>query len=111
MFIGRNFELAELNRLYDTDTFQFAVIYGRRRIGKTTIINEFIKDKEVIYFTGVESNEKQNLANFSRSIIEYETGQEAELIYPSFQSAFEQVFRLAQDRRLVLVIDEYHYVA
>ena len=38
MFIGRNFELAELNRLYDTDTFQFAVIYGRRRIGKTTII-------------------------------------------------------------------------
>ena len=29
MFIGRNFELAELNRLYDTDTFQFAVIYGR----------------------------------------------------------------------------------
>ena len=28
MFIGRNFELAELNRLYDTDTFQFAVIYG-----------------------------------------------------------------------------------
>lgn len=111
MFIGRNFELAELNRLYDTDTFQFAVIYGRRRIGKTTIINEFIKDKEVIYFTGVESNEKQNLANFSRSIIEYETGQEAELIYPSFQSAFEQVFRLAQDRRLVLVIDEYPYVA
>lgn len=111
MFIGRNFELAELNRLYDTDTFQFAVIYGRRRIGKTTIINEFIKDKEVIYFTGVESNEKQNLANFSRSIIEYETGQEAELIYPSFQRAFEQVFRLAQDRRLVLVIDEYPYVA
>ncbi len=111
MFIGRNFELAELNRLYDTDTFQFAVIYGRRRIGKTTIINEFIKGKEVIYFTGVESNEKQNLANFSRSIIEYETGQESDLIYPSFQSAFEQVFRLAQKNRIVLVIDEYPYVA
>ncbi len=111
MFIGRNFEIAELNRLYDTDTFQFAVIYGRRRIGKTTIINEFIKGKEVIYFTGVESNEKQNLANFSRSIIEYETGQESDLIYPSFQSAFEQVFRLAQKNRIVLVIDEYPYVA
>ncbi len=111
MFIGRNFELAELNRLYNTGTFQFAVIYGRRRIGKTTIINEFIKGKDVIYFTGVESNEKQNLANFSRSIIEYETGQESDLIYPSFQSAFEQVFRLAQKNRLVLVIDEYPYVA
>lgn len=111
MFIGREFELAELNRLYNTDTFQFAVMYGRRRVGKTTIINEFIKNKEVIYFTGVESNEKQNLVNFSKSIITYETGQESDLVYPSFQSAFEQVFRLSGDRRIVLVIDEYPYVA
>ena len=111
MFIGREFEIRELNRLYDTDTFQFAVMYGRRRVGKTTIINEFIRDKDVIYFTGVESNEKQNLANFSRSIIAYETGHESELIYPSFQSAFEQVFRLAEQKRIILVIDEYPYVA
>ena len=111
MFIGREFEIRELNRLYDTDIFQFAVMYGRRRVGKTTIINEFIRDRDVIYFTGVESNEKQNLANFSRSIIAYETGHDSELIYPSFQSAFEQVFRLAEQKRIILVIDEYPYVA
>ena len=36
MFIGRNQELTALNKLYQEDSFQFAVIYGRRRIGKTS---------------------------------------------------------------------------
>ena len=66
MFIGRERELKTLNTLYTSDRFQFAVIYGRRRVGKTALISEFIKDKESIFFTGVESNAKQNLDNFSR---------------------------------------------
>ena len=74
MFIGRERELDSLNQLYTSDKFEFAVIYGRRRVGKTALINEFIKDKKAIYFMGVESNEKQNLENFSRNILEYKTG-------------------------------------
>ncbi len=69
MFVGRKKELSILNKLYSSNRFEFAVIYGRRRVGKTALINEFVKDKEVIFFTGVESNEKQNLYNFSRCII------------------------------------------
>ena len=42
MFIGREKELENLNRLYASDKFEFAVLYGRRRVGKTAIINEFI---------------------------------------------------------------------
>lgn len=34
MFIGRERELQELNRLFESDRFEFAVIYGRRRVGK-----------------------------------------------------------------------------
>ena len=60
MFIGRNKELDALNRLYQSDKFEFVVIYGRRRVGKTALINHFIDDKTAIYFMGVESNEKQN---------------------------------------------------
>lgn len=74
MFIGRENELNTLNRLYSSDKFEFAVIYGRRRVGKTALINEFVKGKDNIFFTGVETNEKQNLDNFSRSIMEYNTG-------------------------------------
>lgn len=69
MFVGRERELASLNHLYASDKFEFAVIYGRRRVGKTALINQFIKDKKAIYFMGVESNLQQNLENFSRNIL------------------------------------------
>lgn len=111
MFIGRERELNALDRLYKSGKFEFAVIYGRRRVGKTALINQFIRDKNVVYFTGVESNAGQNLENFSKSIMEYCSGIEAETSFLSFQSALEYVFRLAQKERLILVIDEYPYVA
>ena len=111
MFIGRQTELAKLKKLYNSDKFEFAVIYGRRRVGKTALISEFIKGKDTIFFTGVESNARQNLENFSRAILEFETGMEADTVFSSFQAALEHVFRLAENRRIVLCIDEYPYVA
>lgn len=111
MFIGRESELASLNRLYASDKFEFAVIYGRRRVGKTALINQFIKDKKAIYFMGVESNAKQNLENFSKNIMEIETGVEVETTFVSFQAALEFVFKFAEKERMILAIDEYPYVA
>ena len=111
MFIGRENELNTLNRLYHSDKFEFAVIYGRRRVGKTALINEFVKGKDTIFFTGVETNSKQNLDNFSRCIMEYHTGLAAGASFRSFQMALEHVFELAKTKRIVLVIDEYPYVA
>jgi len=111
MFIGRKKELQNLNSLYDTDRFQFPVIYGRRRVGKTALINEFIKDKDTIYFTGIETNAKQNLENFSKSIFNYTTGFDAAPVFSTFQEALEYVFSLADKKRIVLVIDEYPYIA
>lgn len=111
MFIGRTQELAMLNRLYASERFEFAVIYGRRRVGKTALINEFIGGKKAIYFMGVESNAKQNLENFSQSIIECNTGITANTSFASFQDALEYVFRMAEKERIVLAIDEYPYVA
>ena len=111
MFIGREQELNTLNKLYHSDKFEFVVIYGRRRVGKTALISEFSKDKDTIFFTGVETNAKQNLDNFSRCIMEYNTGIAVDSSFSSFQSALEYVFGLAKTKRLVLVIDEYPYVA
>lgn len=42
MFIGREKELASLEQLYASGKFEFAVIYGRRRVGKTALISQFI---------------------------------------------------------------------
>lgn len=111
MFIGRERELNTLDQLYRSGHFEFVVIYGRRRVGKTALINEFCKGKKAIYFTGIESNSGQNLDNFSRSVMEYANGIDAELSFPSFQAGIDYVFRLAGDERLILVIDEYPYAA
>jgi hypothetical protein len=111
MFLGRENELKTLNKLYNSDKFEFAVIYGRRRVGKTALISEFAKGKDTIFFTGVESNAKQNLDNLSRCIMEYNTGTAINTSFPDFQSALEYVFKLAEANRIVFVIDEYPYVA
>lgn len=111
MFIGRDKELNALDKLYRSDKFEFVVIYGRRRVGKTALINHFIDDKKYIYFMGVESNEKQNLENMSRSIMEYSSDIQTDTYFVSYQAALEYVFRLAEKERVILAIDEYPYVA
>ncbi len=111
MFIGRENELSTLNKLYNSDKFEFAVIYGRRRVGKTALISHFITDKPAIYLMGVESNAGQNLENFSRSIMEYSGPEGFDATFSSFQAALESVFRLSLKKRLILAIDEYPYIA
>ena len=49
-FIGRKKELEFLNKEYNKKESSLIILYGRRRIGKTALINEFIKDKNAIYF-------------------------------------------------------------
>ncbi len=112
MFIGRKRELNDLKQRYENGKFEFAVMYGRRRVGKTTLINEFVKDKEVIFYTGIEGNEKENLEGLSKSI--YSLSQDfadTSSSFASFQEALETAFRIGEKRRIVFVIDEYPYIA
>lgn len=111
MFIGREQELSSLDKLYASNKFEFVVIYGRRRVGKTALITQFIQGKKAIYFMGVESNAKQNLENLSQSILEFSMDAPTETAFLSFQAALEHVFKLAKEKRLILAIDEYPYVA
>lgn len=111
MFIGRRREMESLNRLYHSGKFEFAVIYGRRRVGKTALIREFIRDRKALYFMGIESNEKQNLRNFSQVILDNGSRQGAVPVFQDFQTALESVFIRAEKERIILVIDEYPYVA
>ncbi len=50
MFFGREEELKSMNKRYDKGKFECAIIYGRRRVGKTSLITEFCKGKPAIYF-------------------------------------------------------------
>ena len=108
MFIGRKAELKQLNEQYNSSRFEFAVIYGRRRIGKTSLIQEFIKDKKALFFTGLETTQKQNLVNLSQVILQNSLD---DITFNSFQAALENVFEKAKKERIIFVIDEYPYLA
>ena len=111
MFIGRAQELKRLNERYNSGKFEFLPIYGRRRVGKTALIREFIKDKKAIFFTASESSKNHNLRNLSAVIYEATSGTAAELSYNSFDAAFEVIFEAAKKEKLIFVIDEYPYLA
>jgi AAA+ ATPase superfamily predicted ATPase len=71
MFVNRESELAVLQREYAMEDASFTVIYGRRRVGKTALIGEYIKDKPAVYFYVTERNLKEQLKQITRQIVEY----------------------------------------
>lgn len=105
MFFGRTQELGEINRLYNTDRFEMLIMYGRRRVGKTTLIKEFCKDKNTVLFSAVESTEQENLKLFSNAV-----NKTSRAVFPDFQSLFSELAERGKSERLIVVIDEYPYL-
>ena len=109
MFIGREKELAALNKLYVEDRFQLFVLYGRRRVGKTTLLKEFCKDKDAIFYSAEQTNEKNNMEKFSEQIFDYY--QESALTpFQNLENALTYIDERQKDKRLILVLDEFPYL-
>lgn len=109
MFYGRIEELKELHERYNSTRFEMGIIYGARRIGKTSLLKEFIKDKKGIYFQAKESNELDNRISFSKLInkiidIPYT------YTYPTFSDGFDALIKYANNERFVIVVDEISYI-
>ena len=107
MFYGRKAELEKLNEMYNSGRFEFAVIYGRRRVGKTTLIREFIKGKKALFFTACESTASDNLLSLSRCI----GGKSSAPVFRDYESALSAISEIADNERVVFVIDEFPYLA
>jgi len=110
MFFGRKKELETLEKLYKKRGFELVVLYGRRRIGKTTLISHFIKEKPAIFFSAQEANDKINLQMFSGLLYRFfglaKTGLPA---FADWNSAFLFLAEKTRNKRLVLVFDEFPY--
>ena len=112
MFYGREKELKKLNSMYDSNKFEFAVFYGRRRVGKTTLIREFCKDKRAIYFVAREASGEVNLQNFSNDVFGVtDRNKMGNIYFHDWEKAFEYVGNISKEERMILVIDEYPYLA
>lgn len=112
MFVARESELAKLNKRYKSDNLEFIVMYGRRRVGKTSLINEFVKDKPTIYCSAINATARDNLQILSKAIFLFENPDSIDYpIFASYDAAFNEITRIAQKKRIVFVIDELPYLA
>ncbi|MCL2158822.1 MAG: ATP-binding protein [Oscillospiraceae bacterium] len=111
MFVGRTKELQRLNERYNSGEFECVAIYGRRRVGKTELIKEFIKGKKAIFFTALEDEYEANLDAFSTAVFEALNDGQVEISFKSIDDLFSHVHKAAQKEHLILAIDEYPYLA
>lgn len=110
MFIGRKEELAELSTRFDSGRFEMGVVYGSRRIGKTSLIKEFIKDKAAFYFQAKESSELDNRTAFSVEVNKL-IGVPYSFVYPSYSDGFDALLKYADGKPFVIVIDEIAFIS
>jgi AAA+ ATPase superfamily predicted ATPase len=112
MFVSRGAELAKLNEMHGSGKFEFAIIYGRRRVGKTTLIREFIKGKKAVYFAAREADGAVNLSGFSGDVYSAVAKELAgSALFSDWEKAFDYISQISRDDRLILAIDEYPYLA
>ena len=111
-FYCREEELKKMNARYDSKNFECIIIYGRRRVGKTALINEFCKDKPTIFFSALNTTGQENLEALSKAIMSFERPDTiSSPLFKDYDAALDEITALSTDTRIVFVIDEYPYLA
>ena len=110
-FIGRESELSSLNKKYATDKFQMAIIYGRRRIGKTTLLRKFCKNKKSVFFTAIKTTADRNIELFSKTVVNSLAPELKGISLNTVEDIFSFLADKCSTERIVVVIDELPYLA
>ncbi len=110
VFIDRDRELSHLHERYRSDKAEFVVLYGRRRVGKSELIDQFLRTATGIHLVAREESKHLQLRKFSADLSAYfkdpflqKTG------FSDWDSFFEYLIQHADDR-IVVAIDEFPYL-
>jgi hypothetical protein len=107
-FINRPDELDFLEERYRREGFEFFVIYGRRRIGKTELIKNFLRDRPHVYLLCDKKGTDKNALRFKKKISEF-LG-EPIIATDDWEEIFEYLAARVQDRKMVICLDEFSYL-
>lgn len=110
-FIDREAEMQTLENEYMRSGSSLVILYGRRRVGKTTLISEFIKDKKALFFLASEESEAQNRTVFKEKAAEFIGN---DLLKNASVSDWDIIFKTIMDTKFdtkpIIVIDEFQYI-
>ncbi len=109
-FIGKKAELQKLSSEYTRES-SFVVLYGKYRVGKTTLIKEFIKDKKALCFLSLSELEIKNRNRFITSVAEF-TGMPylKNSNFDNWYDIFEIIVNYKPEEKKIIVIDEFQYL-
>ena len=110
-FVDRELEMDTLQSEYERDGSALVILYGRRRVGKTTLISEFIKDKKALFFLASEEAESQNRNAFKEKAAEFI---DSDLLRSADIKSWDVLFKAIMDTpfesKPVIVLDEFQYL-
>lgn len=109
LFVNRNEELQFLQERRSSKKAEFIVIYGRRRVGKSELVKQLIKEKPGIYFLPTRTTTHHQLTRFLEKVSSF-VGE-----YPPAITSWEEGLqyvakKLSQKEKAVLIIDEFPYL-
>jgi uncharacterized protein len=110
MFIGRDRELGVLEELADRGDPELFVLYGRRRVGKTELLQQFCEGRKAVYFQAAQLREKDNLRAYREALADGLGENIAAVDFPDWETALQFTCERANEQRLVVVIDEFPYL-
>ncbi len=110
MFLNRITELARLQHWWDSGEVELIALYGRRQVGKTELLVQFLQDKQAIYFYADRQLLPDHLRAFTEQVLYYADDPVLRLQpFTLWEAALTYAFRRAATVRLAVVIDEFSY--
>ncbi|MBZ0265104.1 ATP-binding protein [bacterium] len=111
MFVNRTRELTDLQLRYDKGNPEFFILYGRRRVGKSALLQKFCQDKPHVYFVASQIRESDNLENFRQILQQVVPHISLEGIeFRSWEAALGIIAQIAKKERFILILDEFPYL-
>ncbi len=110
-FVNRTKELETLDKQYKSNTSSLVIVYGRRRVGKTSLINEFLKrHTDTLYFLATEESETQNLNAFKLQVAEYTDNELLKSANVDWLTVFKTLLNYKTETKKIIVMDEFQYI-
>lgn len=115
-FFGRKDQLKLMDSLWKAPHASFLVLYGRRRIGKTSLLTYWIQNTghKALYWVAEPTTPVKQLRSFSQALYAFANPTASmpsdDFSYASWRRAFEEIADLTEERRIALFIDEFTYL-
>jgi len=110
MFIGREEELREINNMLDTERSEALLMYGRRRVGKSALIDRALtgRKERTIRYVCLNTTYEENFNRLSETVTE--SFGEGFLSFSNLGNLLEYIYKKAEKEKVILFIDEYPYL-